>query len=159
MKHQAGIGFTHFLSRTLFSLVAGLIAGLPLGLHAQGTPQKGGTLVMVVQPEPPTLASYQSTSGPVGQVATKVFDGLLEYAAAPADEVALVLVHGGGPKGSGVLTKLRKLTGVTEVKSEEMRASDFPGFVTEEVRHEDVKVDGDATDRDLDGRNDRKDRI
>ena len=31
--------------------------------------------------------------------------------------------------------------------------------VTEEVRHEDVKVDGDATDRDLDGRNDRKDRI
>ena len=38
-------------------------------------------------------------------------DGLLDYAAAPADEVALVLVHGGGPKGSGVLTKLRKLTG------------------------------------------------
>lgn len=31
--------------------------------------------------------------------------------------------------------------------------------VTEEVRHEDVKVDGDATDRDLDGRKDRKDRI
>ncbi|WP_324701576.1 PRC and DUF2382 domain-containing protein [Micrococcus sp. HOU01] len=31
--------------------------------------------------------------------------------------------------------------------------------VTEEVRHEDVKVDGDATDRDLDGRNGRKDRI
>lgn len=30
--------------------------------------------------------------------------------------------------------------------------------VTEEVRHEDVKVDGDATDRDLDGRNDRNDR-
>ncbi|WP_430754267.1 PRC and DUF2382 domain-containing protein [Micrococcus luteus] len=30
--------------------------------------------------------------------------------------------------------------------------------VTEEVRHEDVKVDGDATDRDLDGRKDRKDR-
>jgi len=24
---------------------------------AQGTPQRGGTLVMVVQPEPPTLAS------------------------------------------------------------------------------------------------------
>lgn len=40
---------------------------------------RGGTLVMVVQPEPPTLASYVSTSGPVGQVATKVFDGLLEY--------------------------------------------------------------------------------
>jgi peptide/nickel transport system substrate-binding protein len=41
--------------------------------------QRGGTLVMVVQPEPPTLASYLSTSGPIGQVTTKVFDGLLEY--------------------------------------------------------------------------------
>ena len=34
---------------------------------------------IVVQPEPPTLASYQSTAGPVGQVATKVYEGLLEY--------------------------------------------------------------------------------
>src|SRR5258708_31899972 len=45
----------------------------------QATPQRGGTLVMVVQPEPPTLASYQSTSGPIGQVAAKVYEGLLEY--------------------------------------------------------------------------------
>ena len=45
----------------------------------QATPQRGGTLVMVVQPEPPTLASYQSTAGPIGQVATKVYEGLLEY--------------------------------------------------------------------------------
>ena len=36
-------------------------------------------------------------------------DGLLDYAAAPVEDVALVLVHGGGQKGSGVLTKLRKL--------------------------------------------------
>ena len=56
-------------------------------------------------------------------------DGLLEYAAAPAEDVALVLVHGGGQKGSGVLTKLRKLAAVTEVKSEELRASEYPGFV------------------------------
>lgn len=34
---------------------------------------------MVVQPEPPTLASYDNTSGPIGQVAPKVYDGLLEY--------------------------------------------------------------------------------
>lgn len=67
------------ISRKLFSLAVAMVAALPLGLAAQGGPQKGGTLVMVVQPEPPTLASYQSTAGPVGQVATKVFDGLLEY--------------------------------------------------------------------------------
>ena len=54
-----------------------LLAAQPVS--AQTTPQKGGTLVMVVQPEPPTLASYQSTAGPVGQVATKVYEGLLEY--------------------------------------------------------------------------------
>jgi DNA polymerase III subunit delta len=71
-------------------------------------------------------------------------DGLLDYAAAPVDDIALVLVHGGGPKGSGVLTKLRKLPGVTEVKSEELRASDFPGFVTEEVRLHGATIDKDA---------------
>lgn len=55
--------------------------GVPSSAVAQskGPEKKGGTLVMIVQPEPPTLASYQSTSGPVGQVATKVYDGLLEY--------------------------------------------------------------------------------
>ena len=53
---------------------------LPAVSHAQqATPQRGGTLVMVVQPEPPTLASYQSTAGPIGQVASKVYEGLLEY--------------------------------------------------------------------------------
>ena len=49
-----------------------------------------------------------------------------------------------GPKGSGVLAKLRKLPAVTEVKSEELRASDFPGFVTEEVRHHGATIDKDA---------------
>ncbi|GAC1422522.1 MAG: ABC transporter substrate-binding protein [Burkholderiaceae bacterium] len=53
------------------------------GAHAQSTaqpaPQKGGALVMVVQPEPPTLASYVSTAGPIGQVTTKIYEGLLEY--------------------------------------------------------------------------------
>src|SRR3954469_15904263 len=61
-------------------------------------------------------------------------EGLLGYAAAPAEEIALVLVHGGGPKGSGTLTKLRKLPAVTESKSGELRASEFPAFVAAEVR-------------------------
>ena len=39
----------------------------------------GGTLVMIVQPEPPSLASYLSTSGPIGLMAPKVYDGLLDY--------------------------------------------------------------------------------
>lgn len=71
-------------------------------------------------------------------------DGLLDYAGAPADDVALVLVHGGGPKGSGVLTKLRKLSTVTEVKSEEVKRSELTGFVTSEFAGHGARIAGDA---------------
>lgn len=73
-------------------------------------------------------------------------DGVLAYAAAPADDVALVLVHGGGQKGSGVLTRLRKLPAVTETRSEELRASDYPSFVSAEVRGLGARIDGEAAD-------------
>lgn len=72
--------------------------------------------------------------------------GLLEYAAAPVEDVALVLVHGGGQRGTGVLAKLRKLATVTEVKSAELRFSDFPRFVAEEVRSRGGRIDGEAAD-------------
>ncbi len=39
----------------------------------------GGTLVYIVQPEPPSLASFLSTSGPIGLVAPKIYEGLLDY--------------------------------------------------------------------------------
>src|SRR3954470_16877306 len=71
-------------------------------------------------------------------------DGLLEYAESPADEVALVLVHGGGQKGSGLLTRLRKLAAVTEVKSEEVRLSECPGFVAAEVRAQGGAIEQEA---------------
>lgn len=71
-------------------------------------------------------------------------DGLLAYAAAPSDDIALVLVHGGGPKGSGVLAKLRKLPTVSESKSTELRPSEIPGFVAAEVRRHGATIDGDA---------------
>ncbi|GAA4752363.1 DNA polymerase III subunit delta [Nocardioides endophyticus] len=73
-------------------------------------------------------------------------EGLLAYAAAPADEVALVLVHGGGQKGSGTLTKLRKLATVTESKSGELRASEYPNFVSAEIRGHGATIDPDAAD-------------
>ncbi|AIY18130.1 DNA polymerase III subunit delta [Pimelobacter simplex] len=74
-------------------------------------------------------------------------EGLLGYAAAPVDDVALVLVHGGGQKGSGVLTKLRKLAAVTEHKSEELKPSEFAGFVAHEVRrHGGSSIDREAAD-------------
>jgi DNA polymerase-3 subunit delta len=59
--------------------------------------------------------------------------GLLDYCTAPVEDVALVLVHSGGQRGSGVLTKLRKLPAVTEVKSEEVKPSALTQFVDSEV--------------------------
>lgn len=73
-------------------------------------------------------------------------DGVLGYAAAPVDDVALVLVHGGGQKGSGVLTKLRKLPAVTEHKSEELKPSDYPGFVAGEIRRLGASIEREAAD-------------
>ncbi len=61
------------------AIAAALILAIAQPVFAQSAPQKGGTLVLLVQPEPPTLAAYQSTAGPIGQVSTKVYEGLLEY--------------------------------------------------------------------------------
>jgi DNA polymerase-3 subunit delta len=73
-------------------------------------------------------------------------DGLLSYAAAPAEDVALVLVHSGGAKGSGVLAKLRKLPAVTEHKSAELRPSEYPQFVAAEAKRHGARIDREAAD-------------
>ena len=41
--------------------------------------QAGGSLVFLVQPEPPTMAGYVSTSGPIGLLGPKIYDGLVDY--------------------------------------------------------------------------------
>ncbi len=55
-----------------------------------------------------------------------------------------MLVHGGGPKGSGVLAKLRKLAAVSESKSGELKFSEYPGFVAAEVRGYGATIDQEA---------------
>ncbi|MGH3413069.1 MAG: DNA polymerase III subunit delta [Marmoricola sp.] len=70
--------------------------------------------------------------------------GLLDYAGAPAEDVALVLVHSGGQKGSGLLTRLRKLSAVAEVKTATPKGRDLTGFVVEEFRAHRVRIDGEA---------------
>ena len=72
--------------------------------------------------------------------------GLLDYAATPADDIALVLAHSGGQKGSGLLTKLRKLSGVMEIKSAPLTAREFPGFVANELRAHKVRIDPEAAE-------------
>ena len=57
-------------------LMAGSILLSGAAAHAE---KSGGTLSFLVQPEPPTLASYVSTSGPIGLVMPKVYEGLFDY--------------------------------------------------------------------------------
>src|SRR5690606_14326417 len=41
--------------------------------------QRGVVLVLASNPEPATITSYISTSGPIHPIATKIHEGLLEY--------------------------------------------------------------------------------
>ena len=85
-----------------------VLALAPPGAQAQKT---GGTLIMVVQPEPPSMASYISTSQPIGQVATKVYDGLLEYDSETEAMPGLAESWEVGEDGKSITFKLRE--GVT----------------------------------------------
>lgn len=71
-------------------------------------------------------------------------DSLLSYSAAPAEDVALVLVHGGGPKGSGTLSKLRKTKSLVDVKVEPVKTWDLPKFVVAEARARGTRLEPDA---------------
>lgn len=72
--------------------------------------------------------------------------GLLDYAASPADDIALVLVHSGGQKGSGVLTKLRKVAAVSEVKTAAPSPRELPAFVGAELRGHGSRIEPEAAD-------------
>ena len=56
-----------------------IAAAMVLGSVSAQAQKSGGTFVYLVQPEPPSLASYVSTSGPIGLVAPKIYDGLFDY--------------------------------------------------------------------------------
>ena len=62
----------------LRTCLAAAVAMVAAGTASAQT--SGGTLVYLVQPEPPSLANYISTSGPIGFVAPKVYEGLFDYA-------------------------------------------------------------------------------
>ncbi len=63
----------------LRSLAAAGLAALALSASPGFAQKAGGTMVKLVQPEPPSLASYLSTSGPIGLIAPKIYDGLFDY--------------------------------------------------------------------------------
>ncbi len=61
------------------------VLALPLGLAAAASgaraaePRRGGTMVMIVHPEPSTLAHYAVSAGNIPPIATQVYEGLCTY--------------------------------------------------------------------------------
>ncbi len=67
---------------------------------------------------------------------------LLQYAAAPSDDTAVILVHGGGVKGKGLLDKLRKCAAVSEVAQQAPKYErDLVGWVRQEAQRAGRSID------------------
>lgn len=76
---RTGVSRRTFL-KTTGLVTAGALVGSALPARmARAAPKQGGTLVHLIQPEVPTLATYMSTSSPVSQGGTRAYAGLLEY--------------------------------------------------------------------------------
>jgi peptide/nickel transport system substrate-binding protein len=76
---MAGLNRREFLISSGAALAA---AGMPTLALAQGesaTPKRGGTLNVLINPEPPVLVSIFQTTGPALAASSKVLEGLLAY--------------------------------------------------------------------------------
>jgi peptide/nickel transport system substrate-binding protein len=109
-----------------------LAAAIALGGPAFAQQKPGGTMVMAVQPEPPTLASYMNTSGPIGMVTSKIFDGLLEYdmKLTPIPSLAESWVI--APDGKSITFKIR--SGVTFHDGKPLTSADVKFSIMEAAK-------------------------
>ena len=71
-------------------------------------PVRGGTLTMVVQPEPPILVSATNSAGPIGVVSTKILEGLLSYDFDMNPRPVLAQTWKVSPDGKTITFNLRK---------------------------------------------------
>jgi len=72
------------------------------------TPQRGGTLVQLTYPEPPSLAPYINTSLAVPQVSSKIYEGLLEYDFAAQPQPGLAASWQVADDGKSITFQLQK---------------------------------------------------
>ncbi len=113
-------------------LAVGLCGSSVLTSQLAAQPKSGGTMVMAVQPEPPTLASYMNTSGPIGMVTSKIFDGLLEYDMKLKPIASLAESWVVAPDGKTVTFKLR--SGVTFHDGKPMTSADVKFSIMEAAK-------------------------
>ena len=114
--------------------LAACMAGA-IGLGAAGAVSaqtRGGTLSYLVQPEPPTLANYISTSGPIGFVAPKVYEGLVDYA--PDLSVVPALAESVEVSADGLTVTFKLQRGVTWHDGEPFTSADVQFTVMEVLK-------------------------
>lgn len=75
----------------------------------------------------------------VGAVDATLHDRLVAVVTDPPAEVCLVLVHAGGNKGRGLVTKIKKTKPVT-VDCAALKPRDIPGFVNAEAKRARVRI-------------------
>ena len=139
-------GPEEFLNARTIATVRAAVRGHDAEAELADAP--AGTLTLATLGELAAPSLFSSTRCVVVRELEQLPDesvaGLLDYCTSPVDDVALVLAHSGGQKGSGVLTKLRKLPTVTEVKSTQLRGGELGGFVASEVAAAGGRIDRQA---------------
>ena len=79
---MSGIPTPPLSRRALLLASAAIAVAAPPAAQAQApapTPRPGGTMVMIVNPEPATLATYAVSAGNIPPITTQVYEGLLTY--------------------------------------------------------------------------------
>src|ERR1700759_2948018 len=97
--------------RTALALPIGLAAStssLFSSLARADEPVRGGTMVMIVQPEPSTLAHYAVTAGNIPPIATQVYEGLVTYDWEQKPQPNLATSWEIAPDGKSITFKLRE---------------------------------------------------
>ncbi len=91
-----------------FVVSVSLLVFLGAPLSGAQEPVKGGTLTMVVQPEPPGLVSAFNSAGPIGVVSTKILEGLITYDYDMNPKPSLAETWKVSPDGKTITFNLRK---------------------------------------------------
>lgn len=78
-KTSLGLNRRQLLISSALAGAGASLAGLMPGVAMAQTPTPGGNMVMLVHPEPPTLAQYMVGSGNIPMITTQIYEGLLAY--------------------------------------------------------------------------------
>ncbi|NUU39851.1 ABC transporter substrate-binding protein [Tardiphaga robiniae] len=93
--------------RAVVGLFFAVGAAMPAVSFAQ-TPQPGGTLTAIIQPEPVILTAAINTAAPTGTVSGNIFDGLVDYDASLNPQPALAESWETAADGLSLTLRLRK---------------------------------------------------